>query len=70
MHPEDEVHYEMHMSFIKRIISRIKNKNIYDFEIKNYFNNYVQAMLDIACSEDVLIDFDDNPMIHTQLQVS
>ena len=63
-HPEDEAYYNMDLSFIKRIISRIKNKNIYDFEIKNCFATYVQTLLDLACSEDEYLNSDDNPIVH------
>ena len=43
---------------------RIKAKNIYDFELKDYFATYTQTLLDLALSDDYYLENDDNPTIH------
>lgn len=63
-HPEDEPYYQMDLSFIQRIVARIKNKNIYDFEIKYCFAAYVQSLLDLALSEDEYLNSDEFPIVH------
>lgn len=70
VHPEDEVHYELDMKFIKRIIAMIKDKTIYDFEIKDHFATYTQTLLDLALSDDDYLDNDDNQVIHSLAEVN
>jgi hypothetical protein len=65
VHPEDESHYDLDLKFIKRLITRIKNKTIYDFEIKDHFATYTQTLLDLALSDDFYLENDDNRVIHS-----
>ena len=55
----------MDQSFIKRIISRIKDNSIYDYEIKDCFTYYVQTLLDLALSDEDYLNTDDDEYFYS-----